>query len=142
MRSLKVNQNWKQVKYGSNHGRQDGTSVLPNKPLKVTKNPLQKLRGNLTTFRKSQDRDTFIQRTETRRVNHEKHYRTKHSNKNNNLDSDFEETNVEKFKTDEEWQPEDDWLIENLIAPAKPSQHTAKKKDALTTTHRRWLDAM
>lgn len=42
--------------------------------------------------------------------------------------SEFEETNVDHFKTDEEWQPEEDWLMENLIATPKKSLISAKKK--------------
>ena len=43
----------------------------------------------------------------------------------------FEEINVDHPKTDEEWQPEDDWLVENLIAaPAQTSNPATKKEGA------------
>ena len=35
---------------------------------------------------------------------------------------------MEQFKTDEEWLPEDDWLVENLIAPAKTPKTIPKVK--------------
>ena len=35
---------------------------------------------------------------------------------------------MEQFKTDEEWLPEDDWLVENLIAPAKTPKAIPKVK--------------
>lgn len=40
----------------------------------------------------------------------------------------FEETNVEPFKTDEEWLPEDDWLKENLMATSLNKTVQMRKK--------------
>ena len=71
---------------------------------------------------------TSAEHRESRSATHRKHYRSKDAIRNINLNSEFEETNVEQFKTDEEWLPEDDWLVEKLIAPAKASKTIPKVK--------------
>ena len=65
-----------------------------------------------------------------RKVPYRKH-RSKHSLRKTEIhNGEFEETNMEHFKTDEEWQPEEDWLVENLIvAPIKSSKSTSKRKN-------------
>ncbi len=40
----------------------------------------------------------------------------------------FEETNIEPFKTDEEWEPEDDWLRESLIRASGRTTNQPRRK--------------
>ena len=152
-RNFERSQKWKAIKINRNENRYIQTNksdrqVNSNEIVKTKKNPLRPLGGNATVSIKSKhqegdqsiDKDhmhhhtqrpetyTSVQHRETRSATHRKHYRSKHATRNINLNSEFEETNMEQFKTDEEWLPEDDWLVENLIAPAKPPKAIPKVK--------------
>ena len=147
-KAIKMNRNENRHTYKTNTSDRFMNS---NEIAKSKKNTLRPLGGNATVSIKSEqlylspkesdkniDKDhrhhypqrpgsyTSVQHREPRSVTHRKHYNTKHATRNINLNSEFEETNVEQFKTDEEWLPEDDWLVEKLIAPAKASKTIPK----------------
>ena len=97
---------------------------------KILSGKTQQLNSQKEIHEGKERNNTHVIGSVIRATRNRKHYRSKHSLRKPELkNSEFEETNMEHFKTDEEWQPEEDWLVENLIvAQVKSRKSTLKKK--------------